>query len=119
MKILTERARKSVIKIIMVFLFILLFPIHSFAANWDYDLKDAMIEKTDGNGKKSYTVDMGMIDYYIKRISVHARSYPPRFASKEEQKDVVSKLTQLLALLEIIGENQQNNPDFLHVLLRA
>lgn len=97
--------------VIAVFLLVSLITSPSWA--FDYDLKDALIERTDENGNKSYAVNINIIDYYINEIAKHAIEYPPRFSSKQEQDDIVFNLTKLLKLLEIIGENQQNNPDFL------
>ena len=100
-------------KPIIIFTFLLLLSTHGSAEVWDYQLKDAMVEKVDEKGKKSHTIDMRVIDYYINRISTHAKEYPPKFKSKKEQDEVIDKLEQLIGLLEIIGENQQNNPEFI------
>ena len=88
-------------------------PLTCIAEEWDYNLRDAMIEKVDETGNKRYSVDVQIIDYHINRISIHAKEYPPRFQSKEEQEEIIFKLNQLLRLLEIISENQQSNPAFL------
>ena len=53
-----------------------------FAGEWDYDLRDAMIEKVDKTGNKRYSVDVHIIDYYIDRISINAKEYPPHFITK-------------------------------------
>lgn len=97
----------------IAFVLILLFPILAKAEVWDYELRDAMVEKVDERGNKSHSVDMRVIDYYISRIAFYAKEYPPKFKNKEEQDEVINKLEQLIGLLEIIGENQQNNPEFL------
>jgi tetratricopeptide (TPR) repeat protein len=100
-------------KIKIVITFLLVFSMVSIAIGWDYDLKDAMVETVDKNGNKHYSVNMKVIDYYINRISMHAKEYPPSFKSKEEQEEIINKLNQLIGFLEILGENNKNNPDFL------
>ncbi len=97
----------------ILFTLLVLLSAQANAGVWKYELRQAIFEKTDDKGIKSHSVDMEIISYYIERISVYAKQYPPRFKSKDEQDEVVGKLKQLLELLEIIGENQQNNPDFL------
>lgn len=100
-------------RIIVVFIFLLFFSISSNAKSWEYDLRDALIEKDDGSGNKIHSLDMRIIDYYINKISRHAKQYPPRFSSKEEQVEVIDKLQKLLSLLEIISESQHSNSEFL------
>lgn len=80
---------------------------------WKYEISDILVKQQNENGQTTYSANVEIIDYYINRISINAKEYPPRFSSKEEQEEVTSKLSQLINILEIIGENQQENPDFL------
>jgi tetratricopeptide (TPR) repeat protein len=98
---------------ILTILLFLFFPLHSWANNWEYKLEDAINQKVDEYGNKNHSVDMRVIDYYLEIISNHAKEYPPKFKSKEEQQEIVTKLEQLIELLEIIGENKHDSPEFL------
>lgn len=84
-----------------------------YADVWKYELKDALIEKVGSDGKKTHAINVEVIDYYINRIAEHAREYPPKFRDEQQKQEVVEKLRQLLSLLDILGENQQNNPEYL------
>ncbi len=101
----------------MNYLILLLFLVASpgllAAEDWKYDIRDSLVEKTDEKGNKSYSVDMNVIDYYINRISVHAKEYPPKFESEEQRKNISDKLSILIKTLEIFGKNQQRNPEIL------
>jgi len=100
-------------RLIPIFIFLLFFLFNTKAYCWEYELKDAIIEKIDDEGNKSHSVNMQVIDYYLNRISTYARSYPPKFENEEIKQNVVAKLKQLIGTLEIIGQTQQNNPGFL------
>lgn len=97
----------------IVFVFLLLISVCANAVVWEYELSDALIEMVDIRGNKTHSANMQVIDYYVKRISHYAKEYPSRFKDENEKKEVIQKLKELLEILEIMAEDQQNNPDFL------
>ena len=88
-----------------------LLPMLCIAEDWKYELDDALVKRIDSDGSERYSVDMMVVDYYIKRIRRHAWQYPPKFASEEQQVEVTDKLRRLLKLLEMMGQTPQASVD--------
>jgi tetratricopeptide (TPR) repeat protein len=97
----------------IITLLLFAFPLAAFSSDWKYELSDALSKSQNAEGVTQYKVNMEVIDYYISRIAEHAKEYPPRFRSQEEYNDVAERLEKLIGVLSIIGENQQQNAEFL------
>jgi tetratricopeptide (TPR) repeat protein len=97
----------------IITLLLFTFPLAAISSDWKYELSDALSKSENAQGITQYKVNMEIIDYYISRIAEHAKEYPPRFRSQEEFNDVAEKLKKLIGVLSIIGENQQQNTEFL------
>ena len=97
----------------IITLLLLALPFAAISSDWKHELSEALSKSENEEGITQYKVNMEVIDYYISRIAVHAKEYPPRFKSQEEFNDVAEKLEKLIGVLSIIGQNQQQNAEFL------
>lgn len=90
----------------LFFVFLLcLSPSNNSFASKKFALNDCIKESTDESGDKKYSVSMEAVDYFLDKISIHAKDYPVKFDSDKQRKEIEHELKSIVYMLETVLEN--------------
>ncbi len=78
-----------------------------------FTLKDCLQETTDHNGEEHYSVSVGAVDYFLDKISKHAKEWPLKFDSDVQRKEVEHELKSIIYILETVLSNDAKNEGIL------
>ncbi|MCO7227465.1 M48 family metallopeptidase [Pleionea sp. CnH1-48] len=86
-------------KIYVLALSCLLVSMSSLAEVWRYDTKQLLVPEKTGQ-QAGQALNLTAVNYYIRRISQHARYYPPSFDNDKQRQDITIRLQALMAAMQ-------------------
>ena len=101
----------NILKFCVCFL-LLVFSSASYAEEWKFSAKD-FISTSENNGVETYSLNLEVVNYYLKKIEAHAFRYPPRFKDAKERRFIESQLIDLIKVLQIVDNSKSKDADFL------
>lgn len=98
---------------IVILSLLLLFSGSSFAQ--DYGIYDPIkiLVVTETSAGKKHSLDLKYLDQIIYDLSLHAKNYPPKFASESDKQRATRDVKTLSGMLDALVDTPQASPELL------